>query len=149
MEQARALMMSELADVKRKISIRIYRERTDALKKVYRRRLDIENEVFDLCKSRLEEFTQSEKYFSKLKCSFERASKVLGNSFEALVRKEDIDRVEELRELFPSISISEDISIRFGGIIFRRGNVVLDDSFDCSLKKQRKFFLDKFSYKLV
>jgi len=149
-EQARTLMMSELADVKKKITIKIYKERTNALQKVYQRRLDMENEVFDACKLRLKKFTQSDKYFDKLKKSLNHASKILGDSFNALVRKEDIKRVKELQEsLFPSVSFFEDDSIKLGGFIFKKGNIVLDDSFDYSLKRQRKFFSEKFSCKLV
>ena len=148
-EQARVLMMSELADVKKKITIKIYKEKTDAFQKVYQRRLDIENEVFSMCRLRLEKFTQSDKYFDRLNCSLEHASKILGDSFNAFIRKKDLKYTEKLRELFPSVSILKDDNIKFGGFIFKKGNIILDDSFDCSLEKQRKFFSENFACKLV
>ena len=148
-EQAKFLMMSELADVKSKISMKIYKEQTFASQKICKRRLDIENEVFSLCEERLEKFTQSDEYVGKLKCSLEYASKFFGGSFDVFAREKDIICVRKIENLFAIDNVLVDKKIKSGGLIFKKGNIVLDDSFDYHLKKQHEFFARECSCQLI
>lgn len=148
-EQAKFLMMSELTDVKSKISLKIYKEQTDALQKICKRRSEIENEVFDLCKKHLEEFTKSDLYLNKLKRSLEYASNFFKKSFDVFARKQDISCLKQLEDSFAIGNIFVDSKIRCGGLIFKKGNVVLDDSFDYHLNEQRVFFAMNFASKLT
>lgn len=148
-EQAKFLMMSELTDVKSKISLKIYKEQTNALQQVCKRRSEIENEVFDLCKKHLEEFTKSDLYLSKLESSLKYASEFFKNSFDVSAREQDISYLKQLRDLFKIENIFVDSKIKHGGLVFKKGNVILDDSFDYHLKEQRNFFAMKCASELV
>lgn len=148
-EQAKFLMMSELTDVKSRISLKIYKEQADALQKICKRRSEIENEVFDLCKKHLEEFTKSDLYLNKLKRSLEYASNFFKKSFDVFARKQDISCLKQLEDSFTIGNIFVDSKIRCGGLVFKRGNIILDDSFDYHLKEQRAFFAMNFACKLI
>lgn len=148
-EQAKFLMMSELADVKNKISLKIYKEQAFALQKICKRRSDIENEIFDLCKERVEKFTQSEKYLDKLKYSLEYATKFFDDSFIVFSREKDILCINKIKNLFKIDDILVSKKIKIGGLIFKKGNLVLDDSFDYYLKEQHVFFSREYLCKLV
>ena len=148
-EQAKFLMMSELTDVKSKISLKIYKEQTYALQKICKRRSEIENEVFDLCKKHLEEFTKSDLYLNKLKSSLKYASKFFKTSFGVFAREQDISYLKQLQDSFEIENIFVDSKIKHGGLVFKKENIILDDSFDYHLRGQRSFFAMKCACELV
>ena len=148
-EQAKLLMMSELAGVKSKISLEIYKEQTDAMQKICKKFSDIEKEVFELCIERLKKFTESDSYQNKLRCSLEYALKFFDIPFDVFAREKDIPRLKEFKDLISQKNVFVDNKIKNGGLIFKKGNVILDDSYDYHLKEQHKSFAEKFICRLT
>ena len=61
-ENARFLMMSELANIKNEISSGIYNVRLSSIQRIYLRKKEIEEEIFDICKTDIENFVETDEY---------------------------------------------------------------------------------------
>ncbi len=143
------LMMSELASVKARVSLEIYRARAQAMQKVCKRRIEIRDEVFELCKKKIDKFTQSEGYVSRLVRSIENVSNLADGSVCVFLREDDLSHIDELKTKFPAHNFSVSKKIKCGGLLFKIGNKVLDDTFDSSLKEQKKWFFENCYCKLL
>lgn len=143
------LMMSELASVKAKVSLDIYRARSQSMQKICKRRIEIRDEIFDLCKKKIDEFTRSKDYLGKLVKSIKKVSNLTGDSLNVFLREEDSGHINELKTKFPSCNFSTSKKIKCGGLLFKVRNKVLDDTFDSSLKEQKKWFFENCYPKLL
>lgn len=146
-ENARFLMMSELASIKNKISMSIYNVRLNFTQKIFLRKKEIEEEIFDICKTDIENFVETDEYKSRLKDSIADASASLGDSLDIFARKEDIDYVSSISD--GENRVFESQKIKYGGLIFCKNDVILDDTFDTRMQEQRKWFIKYCVSKLV
>lgn len=147
-ENARALMMSELSNVKGAISLKIYNAKAQSSREIYKKRSEVEKKIFDSCRARLETFTESEEYFDKLKKSTSNASKILGKSLKVFIRKKDAKHIEPLSKLFPSANILASNKIKSGGLFFENNNKVIDETFESCLREQKSWFRENCHLKL-
>ena len=97
------------------------------------------NELFSELEKKLTEFRSTEKYGEYLKNAYESAVKDFGAPDIAYCMK---DENELVASVFPSLSVEEDDSVKLGGIIFRKGNLLLDFSFNSRLEKERSDFIN-------
>ena len=97
------------------------------------------NELFSELEKKLTEFRSTEKYGEYLKNAYESAVKEFGVPDLAYCMK---DENELVASVFPSLSVEEDNSVKIGGIIFRKGNLLLDFSFNSRLEKERSDFIN-------
>ena len=146
-ENTRFLMMSELASIKNKISMSIYNVRLNFTQKIFLRKKEIEEEIFDICKTDIENFVETDEYKSKLKDSIAGASASLGGSLDIFARREDVDYLNSISN--DENRVFETQKIKYGGLIFCKDNVVLDDTFDTRMQEQRKWFIKYCVSKLV
>ena len=145
-EIARSLMMSELASVKNQISSKVYDVKADSTRKIYEKKNRIEKEIFDDCESRIKKFTESDEYKIKLKKSVDSASKFLGTPMKIFVRERDFEVLNSISDISENVDISISKGIKQGGLIFQRGNMVLDDTYDTRIANQRKLFFKLFYF---
>lgn len=97
------------------------------------------NELFSDLEKELTEFRSTEKYGEYLKNAYESAVQEFGAPDLAYCMK---DEKELVASVFPSLSVEEDDSVKLGGIIFRKGNLLLDFSFNSRLEKERSDFIN-------
>ena len=144
LKEAYDLVQKEMADINAEISGQISKAESDFRKRIFERRREIEDEVFDKAKQRLIEFTKTDKYASLLLDSAKEISSVLKSEDIVLyVRECDLRFEKKLRELFPSgceVAASDDITI--GGItgLSRSLGLIADETLDTKLSYQREWF---------
>ena len=99
-ENARLLMMSELANAKNEIAMQVYKVRTSSKQKIYNLKTDIWKKVFDDCKIRIENFTKTPEYCEYIKGAVCKAEEVLGDNLNIFLRRKDLN----LTDLIPNIT---------------------------------------------
>ena len=116
---------------------------------MYREKLAAQ--VFHAVKMRLEEFSQTENYKTKL---IQTISELLGESDdEAVVRisQKDMKYAQEIKSVLKGgQSINADKAIKLGGarIFFPKTNIMLDKTFDLAIVEQKEMFNQSASLRL-
>ena len=146
---ANDLMMSEISGVKAKVFRDIYVAKSQALQKICKKKAEIRDSVLDLCKKKIERFTKSEGYLNKLENLIEDVQDSINGSIEVFFRDEDSDYIDKLKEKFPFFTFSISKKIRYGGLLFKIRNKVMDSTFDSALQEQKKWFSEHFYCKLL
>ena len=146
---ANDLMMSELSGVKSRIFREIYIAKSQASRKICKKKAEIRDSVLELCKEKIEKFTKSEDYLNKLDKLVESVSDSSSSSIDVLFREEDSDFICNLKNKFSYCNFSVSKRIKYGGLLFKIGNRVIDDTFDSALQEQKKWFSEHCYCKLL
>ncbi len=148
-ESARTLMMSELANVKTEVFMKVSNAKSSSVQKICQRKSDIENEIFENCEYKIREYTKSSKYKDRLCLSIDFAVKKLNAPLSIYVRSKDLDYVNEICSDSTKYKVYVSDKIKKGGLFFYKDGIVLDDTFDTSISNQRKCFSEKYFSKII
>ena len=96
-------------------------------------------ELFSELENRLAAFRKSDGYGEYLKKAYKAAVKEFGIPDVAYCAKGE---KELCKNILPELSFEEDSSVRLGGFIFGKGNLLLDFSFDNRVEKERTDFIN-------
>ena len=96
-------------------------------------------ELFSELENRLAAFRKSDGYGEYLKKAYEAAVKEFGIPDVAYCAKGE---KELCKNILPELSFEEDSSVRLGGVIFGKGNLLLNLSFDNRVEKERTDFIN-------
>lgn len=134
---------AKTASIKLEAGHRISERTSECRKKVFERRNEIADKTLSAVAEKLRAFTKSEEYKAFL---LESARNILdafgGGNVTMLLRPEDMIFKAELESEYPNVSVSEDVSIRIGGIkgINSIVTLLIDDTLDTRLVQQQKWF---------
>lgn len=146
-ETARTLMMSELANVKSEVFMKVSNVRNICVQKIHQKKSDIQKEIFEMCESKVLEFTKTDLYVSRLEKSFDSALKLFGKPMSVFYREQDSKVLSFISD--KDIEIHSSKKIKYGGLIFCKNGVVLDDTFDVNIAIEKQLFLEKYFSHLV
>lgn len=131
------------AEIKRETGRRISENAAECRKKVFERRNEIAQKTLGAVSEKLKAFTSSEEYKDFLLGS----AKSILEAFECsnvtlLLSPEDMKYAPLLCESFSGVSVSEDSTIRIGGVkgINSIVTLLIDDTLDSRLASQKKWF---------
>ena len=147
-ENARTLMMSELANVKTEVFMKVSNAKTVSVQKIYQRKFEIQKKIFEKCESKIIEFTKSDNYNERLKKSIDFALKYLGTPLSVFSREQDLKKINCLCDI-SNCKISTSNKIKYGGLLFCKNGIVLDDTFDASISREKKSFFERYFSSLV
>lgn len=134
---------AKTASIKLEAGRRISENAAECRKKVFSRRNEIADKTLSSVAERLRAFTQSDEYLPFL---IESAENIIKNfdygSITLLVRPEDMKYEADILSKFPNASVSEDASIRIGGVkgINSIVTLLIDDTLDSRLEQQKRWF---------
>lgn len=131
------------ASIKLEAGRRISENSAECIKKVFSRRNEIADKTLSSVAEKLKDFTQSEEYGPFLLKSAESILRSFGcESVTLLLRPEDMKFGTEITEKFPNASVSEDASIKIGGVkgINSIVTLLIDDTLDSRLEQQKRWF---------
>ena len=141
-QDAKDLMMSELNMVRSSIFVKVSSARIVFMQRISQKKQEIKKVIFDVCESRIKDFTKSSKYEKRLADSIDLAIKILGKSMKILARKQDINYIKQ--DSLHGCEINSSSRIKYGGLIFTSKGIVLDDTFDSRIYEQKNLFLERF-----
>lgn len=131
------------AQIKLETGKKISENAAECRKAVFNSRNEIAQKTLDAVAVKLKEFTESDKYADFLVNS----AKSILEAFETvnvtlLLRPEDMGFASLLCEKFSGVSVSEDSTIKIGGVkgINSIVTLLIDDTLDARLKNQKKWF---------
>lgn len=134
---------AKTASIKLEAGRRISESAAECRKKVFSRRNEIADKTLSSVAEKLRAFTQSEEYKPFL---IESAKSIL-ESFDygnvtLLIRPEDMKYEADILSEFSNASVSEDESIRIGGVkgINSIVTLLIDDTLDSRLEQQKRWF---------
>ena len=143
-KEAYDLVQKEMADIHTEISGQISRAESENRKRIFERRREIEDEVFEKAKNKLIEFTNTEQYGSMLVKSAINISHTLNSDDVVLyVRECDLKYKKKLKDFFGgSCEIKASDNIRIGGItgLSQSMGLIADETLDTKLEYQREWF---------
>lgn len=134
---------AKTASIRLEAGRRISESASECRKKVFSRRNEIADKTLSSVAEKLGEFTKSEEYKAFL---FGCAEKILDDfgsgNVTLLLRPEDMKFEAELEAKFPNASVSQDDSIRIGGLkgINSIVTLLIDDTLDSRLEQQKRWF---------
>ncbi len=131
------------AEIKRKTGKLISENAAECRKAVFERRNEIAHKTLDAVSERLKAFTSSAEYQNFLLNSAKNILREFGSDHVTLlVRPEDMRYSAVLVEKFPGVSVSEDSTIKIGGVkgINSIVTLLIDDTLDSRLLSQKKWF---------
>lgn len=104
------------------------------------RREEYMTELFSELETKLSDFRKTEEYGDYISKAFSLAENEFGAAPDfAYCRKGERDFFEKR---LPSTEIREDSSVTLGGVIFGKGNLLLDFSFDNRVAKEKSDFIN-------
>lgn len=134
---------AKTVSIKLEAGHRISESTAECRKKVFSRRNEIADKTLSSVAEKLRAFTQSDEYKAFL---FESAEKILGSfdggNITLLIRPEDMKFRSEIEARFLNASVSEDASIKIGGVkgINSIVTLLIDDTLDSRLEQQKRWF---------
>lgn len=131
------------AEIKLETGKLISENAAECRKAVFERRSEIARKTLDAVSEKLKAFTESDKYRDFLINSAENILKAFGSeNVTLLVRPEDMKFASFLLEKFAGVSVSEDSTIKIGGVkgINSIVTLLIDDTLDSRLANQKKWF---------
>lgn len=131
------------AQIKLETGKKISENAAECRKEIFCKRNEIAGKTLDAVAQRLKEFTESEKYADFLIKSAQGILEEFGAfNVTLLLRAEDMKFASLLCEKFSGVSVSEDSTIKIGGVkgINSVVTLLIDDTLDARLKDQKKWF---------
>jgi len=140
------LIQREMAEMKTEISREYSNREMEGRRKLFERRSEIMDEVFDKARERLIEFTKSDSYEKFLKDVVCSVLEILnGSDLVLYLRSEDKRFVDALKSSCKTqCEFSVDDSIRLGGVkgYSKSQGVIVDETLDARLEDQREWFVE-------
>lgn len=140
------LIQREMAEMKTEISREYSNREMEGRRKLFERRSEIMEEVFDKARERLLEFTKSDAYEKFLKDVVSSVLETLNESDLVLyLRSEDQHFVDTLKSSCKTqCEFSVDDSIKLGGVrgYSKSQGVIVDETLDARLEDQREWFVE-------
>ncbi|MDR1240442.1 MAG: hypothetical protein LBK29_00980 [Oscillospiraceae bacterium] len=130
---ARKIIQSELTVVKSRISREISARGVLARKRVFAKKKEVEQKIFDECEIKIKEFVNSKSYPERLKNNCEIIFKFLGDAPRVYVRKEDLIYSDIIQNVIKNAEILAEEKIKLGGIVGKKNGTVVDETFDSAL----------------
>lgn len=146
-ESARTLMMSELANVRTEVFMKVSNVRNVCVQKIHQRKSDIQREIFEICEARVLEFTKSDLYLERLKKSFDFAVEFFDKPMSIFSREEDLRYLKFISD--EDVEILPSTKIKYGGLVFCKNGVILDDTFDICIAREKQSFFERYFSHLV
>lgn len=131
------------AEIKRETGKRISENAAECRKAVFNKRNEIAQKTLGAVSEKLKAFTESEEYKAFLLNSAKNILEAFGSgSVTLLLSPEDMKFAALLCENFAGISVSEDSTIKIGGVkgINSTVTLLIDDTLDSRLANQKKWF---------
>lgn len=131
------------AEIKRETGKRTSENAAECRKAVFNRRNEIAGKTLGAVSEKLKAFTASQEYQAFLIGSARNILEAFGTyNVTLLLRPEDMKFASVLSENFAGVSVSEDVSIRIGGVkgINSIVTLLIDDTLDSRLANQKKWF---------
>ena len=144
LKEAYELVQREMAEINSAISGEISKAEADSRRRIFERRREIEDDVFERAKQKLIAFTESDRYGAMLiKCAIDISRALNSDDVVLYVRECDLRYKKKLRDFFGKdceILPSDDIII--GGItgLSRKLGLIADETLDTRLSYQREWF---------
>lgn len=123
----------EKVKIKKEYNCRLIDLEIQAKKLIIKEKERQKKELYDICKKRLEEYTDTYEYKESLNKIIDNTKKYLGEqeSFTLYITKKDYELIEKTR--FSEIEILEEKYI--GGVMLKKDNIVIDNTFLTNLKE--------------
>ncbi len=140
------LIQREMAEMKTEISREYSNREMEGRRKLFERRSEIMEEVFDKARERLIEFTKSDAYEKFLKDVVSSVLETLsGSDLVLYLRSEDQHFADMLKSSCKTqCEFSVDDSIKLGGVrgYSKSQGVIVDETLDARLEDQREWFVE-------
>lgn len=147
LKEAYTLIQRKMAQVNIQISSEFSKAEGESKKKIFIKRKEIFDEVFEKAKNKLIEFTNTSEYLSSL----EKSAKLISETLSAddiiiLLSKNDIDNQEAVKIIKKSFGqnceIKESDEITIGGImgLSKKLGLLADETLDTKLEEQHEWF---------
>lgn len=150
--ESNKLIKKELSLMHGKVLIEISHKEISERKKIFFRKKQIMSEIFDSCRKKLLDFTDSQQYVEILKGYSKNISGILDQGDTCLfVKKEDLKYKDEIQKAFGGQCkiVSED-KIKLGGIkgYSEKLSLITDETFDSKLELQKEYAIKNLGLKL-
>lgn len=146
LREAYVLIQKKMTDIRTEIAAQLSRAENSSRKKIFLRRMEIEQSVFDDAKKQILEFTQTEEYVTMLEKSARAvAEKLTAGDTVLLVRKADLKHRDRIAAAFGGkCGIQEYEDITIGGLIgqSRSMGILVDETLDSRLEAQHDWFCE-------
>lgn len=146
------LIQKEISTKKAEIVSEIAKEEYESRTRLFEKRKEIVNKVFDEAVKKLEEFTVSDEYLNFLKSSAEKIKAEFGEkSCTVYISDKDADKSQIISSVIEDCIILNDSSIKIGGIkaYCEDLSIILDDTLDTRLREQKLWFTENSGLKVV
>ena len=155
LREAYVLIQKEMTDVKTQIAAELSRAENASRKKIFIRRKEIEDEVFELAKEKLIAYAKTDQYVKSVEESAAKISeKLTADDVIIKISEKDLKLKEQIIKAFGNtrkceIQVSEDIVI--GGITgqSRELGLLIDETLDTKLDEQHEWFCENSGLKVT
>ena len=155
LREAYVLIQKEMTDVKTQIAAELSRTENASRKKIFIRRKEIEDEVFELAKEKLIAYAKTDQYVKSVEESAAKISeKLTADDVIIKISEKDLKLKEQIIKAFGNtrkceIQVSEDIVI--GGITgqSRELGLLIDETLDTKLDEQHEWFCENSGLKVT
>ena len=155
LREAYVLIQKEMTDVKTQIAAELSRTENASRKKIFIRRKEIEDEVFELAKEKLIAYAKTDQYVKSVEESASKISeKLTADDVIIKISEKDLKLKEQIIKAFGNtrkceIQVSEDIVI--GGITgqSRELGLLIDETLDTKLDEQHEWFCENSGLKVT
>jgi len=146
LREAYDLIQKKMANINISIAGELSRAENASKKKIFMRRQEIEQEVFEQAEKKLVEYTQSAKYLERLQKSAKDISDVLtADDVVLYVKAQDMKYADKIRSAFKGkCKVEASDEIRIGGLtgISKSMGLLADETLDSRLEQQRDWFCE-------
>ena len=153
LREAYVLIQKEMSDINTEIASELSRAESSSRKKIFVRRQEIEQEVFQDAGKKLLGFTKTDKYVSFLEKSAKAIAALLdADDVVLLIRKEDTKFADRIRKAFGRKCKCEPTDeITFGGMMGMSRSLgrVADETLDSRLQMQHEWFYENSGLKVT
>lgn len=152
LREAYVLIQKKMSDIKTDIASELSRAENASRKKIFLRRREIEDSVFEDVRKKLDSFTAAPEYKKMLEKSAAEVAAALGaDDVVIFVRQQDMKYKSDIERAFGrkcQVSPSEDIAV--GGIIgqSRSLGLLADETLDNRLLQQHEWFCESSGLKV-
>ncbi len=144
LKEAYTLIQRKMAGINNQIASDLSKAEGESRKKIFIRRKEIFEEVFEKAKNKLIDFTKTDKYLSSLEKSTRLiAEKLNADDVIILVSKNDLQYQDKIAKAFGrNCEIKESDNISVGGImgISHKLGLLIDETLDTGLEEQHEWF---------
>lgn len=144
LREAYTLIQREMAAIRTEISSQLSRNEMESRQKLFEKRNQMANTVFEKVAEKLNEFTRTADYEKLLLESVKKIAQVLkSDDIIFFVRESDLKLSEKIKLAFPtSCEVKASKEIKIGGITGRSASLglIVDETLDTKLDGQREWF---------